>query len=117
MWNSSYYQLSECINQTYTSNSCPVDKSGKPPVVILPPGLVSNTPTYISVYAQATDYAEQMAAFNSDVSETSEDSENDAEFKQVRRENDAFWHETSSFYMADTTGAIIKEEMQFLGID
>ncbi len=114
VWNSSHYQLSECTNQLYTSNSCPVEKSGAPPVIILPPGLMSSAPSFVSVSAQATEYAEQLVALNSSASETAEDSETADAFNQIRRENDKFWHEISSFYMADTTGAITKEEMQLL---
>ncbi|NEN22089.1 T9SS type A sorting domain-containing protein [Cryomorpha ignava] len=114
VWNTSHYQISECLNQTYSSNSCPVEKSGLPPGIDLPPGIQSTMPSYASVSAQATEYAEQMAALNSSSSETTEDSDNGAEFKQIRRENDEFWHEISSFYMADTTGAISKEEMELL---
>ena len=55
-----------------------------------------------------------MAALSSIASATSEDNGFSEEFKQRRRENDAFWHEISSFYKVNTTGAITKEEMGFL---
>src|SRR5690606_30040337 len=78
------------------------------------PELQSNMPTFESVSAQATEYTDQMAALNSSASATSEVASGSDEFKQLRRENDKFWHGISSFYMADTTSAISKAEMELL---